>query len=114
MEFCATFLPDLTVSEADDRNALPKVESRIAELSRSGIRWVITRGARDVLCAEEGEVRRVNTRKIVPVNTIGSGDSVAAGMAFSLGGGNDLEQAVREGVRCGALNALQLKPGSLE
>jgi fructose-1-phosphate kinase PfkB-like protein len=51
---------------------------------------------------------------IVPVNTIGSGDSVAAGMAFALSKDATLRGAVIEGARCGALNAVVLKPGSLE
>jgi fructose-1-phosphate kinase PfkB-like protein len=114
VEFAATFLPNLTVSEADDSSALPAVKDKLAELSAKGGDFVLTRGARAILCARDGSIEAVEPPDIVPVNTIGSGDSVAAGMAFALSKDATLRGAVIEGARCGALNAVVLKPGSLE
>ena len=113
VEFCTTFLPGLPVSEADDSAALSAVKAKLQEMSASGTDWVITRGARDILCCSRGELTTVTPEKIVPVNTIGSGDSVTAGVAFALAGGADLITAVREGARCGALNAGLLRPGTI-
>ncbi|MDF1567086.1 MAG: PfkB family carbohydrate kinase [Spirochaetaceae bacterium] len=114
VEFAATFLPNLEVSEADDSSALQAVKEKLAELSVRGSDFVLTRGARAILCARNGLIETVDPPDIVPVNTIGSGDSVAAGMAFALSNGERLREAVIEGARCGALNAVLLKPGSLE
>lgn len=113
VEFSATFLPDLEVSEADDSAALPVVEKKLSELSKQGSDYVLTRGAREIYLASNGEVQTVTPPKVTPVNTIGSGDSVAAGMAFALAGGADLKTAVIEGAKCGALNATLLKPGTI-
>ena len=114
VEFASTFLPNLTVSETDDSSALPAVKEKLAELSVRGSNFVLTRGARAILCAGNGTIEAVDPPHIVPVNTIGSGDSVAAGMAFALSNGAPLREAVIQGGRCGAQNAVVLKPGSLE
>jgi 1-phosphofructokinase/tagatose 6-phosphate kinase len=113
VEFAATFLPDLKVSEADDTSALPDVEKKLQELSGKGSAYVLTRGAREILLADNGILDRVSPPGISPVNTIGSGDSVAAGTAFTLAGGTGLKEAVIEGARYGAANAELLKPGSI-
>lgn len=113
VEFSATFLPGMTVSEADDTAALPAVKEKLVELSATGTDWVITRGARDILCCSAGELSTFTPERLVPVNTIGSGDSVTAGVAFSLAAGADLMTAVREGARCGGLNARLLRPGTI-
>ncbi len=114
VEFCATFLKDIEVSEADDSAALSAVEAKLRELSSGPTDWVITRGAREIYCASRGEISTVTPETIVPVNTVGSGDSLAGGMAFALVSGASLVDAVTEGARCGGLNALQLKPGSID
>ena len=113
VEFAATFLPNLKVSEADDSSALDEVIKKLQDISLNGTDFVLTRGARDILMAENGRVETFSPPKIVPVNTIGSGDSVSAGIAFALSGGASLKDAVSEGARCGAENAKRLKPGSL-
>jgi 1-phosphofructokinase family hexose kinase len=113
VEFCATFLPGLEVSEADDSAALPAARKKLAELSSEGMDFVITRGAREILCAHQGEISAIAPRRITPVNTIGSGDAATAGMVFSLASGADLTSAAAEGARCGAANAALLKPGTI-
>ncbi len=113
VEFCATFLPDEPVSEADDSLALPAVENKLIELSMDGVDWVISRGAREILCCSGGKLNTFSPKKIVPVNTIGSGDAFTAGLAFSLAAGGDLIEAAKEGARCGSLNAQILRPGTI-
>ena len=113
VEFCATFLPELEVSEADDSSALPAAWEKLAELSADGMDFVITRGARDILCAHRGRLSTVAPKRISPVNTIGSGDATTAGMVHALASGADLAAAAAEGARCGAVNATLLKPGTI-
>jgi len=113
VEFTRTFLSDLKVSEADDTSALPQVKKKLTELSLEGINYVITRGAREIILAEKGSIDTVTPPRVTPVNTIGSGDAVAAGIAFSLSKGTSLKEAVIEGTRCGSANAKLLKPGSI-
>ena len=113
VEFCLTFLAHLTVSEADDTAALPEVKTKLAELSSDGIDYVITRGAREILCAHRGDLSSVSPPKITPMNTIGSGDAATAGIVHALAAGADLKAAVEEGARCGAANAELLKPGTI-
>ncbi len=113
VEFATTFLPNHTVSETDDSSALPDVKEKLQELSLNGTNYVITRGARDILLAENGVVENVTPPSVTPVNTVGSGDSVSAGMAFALSSGALLKEAAVEGARCGAANAILLKPGSI-
>jgi tagatose 6-phosphate kinase len=85
------------------------------ELRRRGAQWVvITEGARAVWVAGPDGVSRLQPPKLTPVNPIGSGDSFAAGMAWSLAGGSQMLDAVRIGIAAAGENALQLLPGRVE
>jgi 1-phosphofructokinase family hexose kinase len=112
-EFCATFLPGIRATEADDRAALPAVREELARRSLDGVDYVVTRGAREVLWASQGTVGTEPVPAIRPRNTIGSGDAATAGLAFALSAGASLREAVAEGVRCGTENALRLQPGTI-
>ncbi len=114
VEFCATFLKELTVSENDDSGVLDLVKAKLKELSAEGSSFVLTRGSRNILCAEKGKVMEIPVEKVVPVNTIGSGDAFAAGMTFALSRQASLTEAVKKGMECGAKNAMLLKPGSIK
>lgn len=113
VEFVDTFLPSLSASEKADSDALDAVEEEICRLSSNGPSYVITRGSRDVLYASNGLLGRITPPPIRALNTIGSGDAFCAGLAYSLARGLKLEESVREGVRCGSLNAGLLRPGTL-
>lgn len=85
------------------------------ELRRRGAEWVvITEGPRAVWVAGPNGVTRLQPPRITPVNPIGSGDTFAAGMAWSLAGGSNMLDAVRIGISAAAENALQLLPGRVE
>ncbi len=85
------------------------------ELRRRGAQWVvITEGARAVWVAGPEGVYRLQPPKLTPVNPIGSGDTFAAGMAWSLTGGSTMLDAVRIGIAAAGENALQLLPGRVE
>lgn len=113
VEFVTTFLPGVPVSETDDTDAIEAAKAEMGRLSSEGCDYVITRGSRELIYARNGRVGTLNPPGIKPVNTIGSGDAFCAGLSYKLAEGASLEVAVREGARCGAVNASLLKPGSL-
>ena len=107
-EFIATFAP-----------GNPPDKGKIASLCRElwtqyGCRIVLTRGSRSVWYAEAGNLGEFPVEGIEALNTTGSGDAFTAGLAAALGDGASLKEAVAEGARCGKLNALLLKPGSVK
>jgi len=114
VEFVETFLPNLSASEKADSGALEAVEEEICRLSSNGPDYVITRGGRDVLFASKGAAGRVAPPPARALNTIGSGDAFCAGLTYALARGFTLEESVREGARCGSLNAGLLRPGTIE
>lgn len=79
----------------------------VSKLERLGAeRVVITHGAREAW-AFDGQARwRVCPPRVQAVNPIGSGDSMLAGIVVGLLRGEDLADALRLGVACGAANAL--------
>jgi len=113
-EFVETFLPSLSVSEKSDSDALDAVKEEICRLSSKGPDYVITRGGRDVLYASKGVAGWITPPSIRVQNTIGSGDAFCAGLTYALARGSALEESVREGARCGSLNAGLLRPGTIE
>jgi fructose-1-phosphate kinase PfkB-like protein len=79
-----------------------------------GTRLVVTRGTAPTLYWDGSGLREQPVESVRALNPIGSGDSFTAGLAAILAEGGSLAEAVAEGSRLGALNALQLKPGSLK
>jgi len=80
---------------------------------RFGTELIVTRGAAPIWFSQDG---RAAEEPIVPVealNPTGSGDSFTAGLVFAIAEGASLRDAIREGARLGALNAANLKPGSI-
>ncbi|GAB1483757.1 1-phosphofructokinase [Treponema sp.] len=117
-EFIATYMPELLAAyrkgelgSSDLRDTVAEVALELARVH--GCRIVLTRGARSVWIVEEGNFSEIEIEMVEPVNTIGSGDAFTAGLASALEDGKNLKEAVQEGARCGRLNALQLKPGSI-
>ncbi len=113
-EFVSTFFPEKTkqgkfIGSEDD--ILPLAKEKAKELSLDGTALVITRGSKPVWVFNGGNFNEIEFTPVSPVNTTGSGDAFTAGLVSSLSDGDSLEKAVREGVRCGALNAEYMKPG---
>ncbi len=118
-ELLQTYAPEKAAA-AKAGAALPEAEIRdlVASVGRDcaerfGAALIVTRGPRPSLYWDGSALRECEAPSIVPVNPIGSGDSFAAGLAAALMGGASLAEAVAEGSRLGALNALNLKPGSI-
>lgn len=91
------------------------LQAAMLELNSRGARWVvITDGPQAVWVSSAGQVWQVQPPHISVVNPIGSGDSLAAGLAAALDQGADVLEAVRYGIAAAAYNATQLLPCRLD
>ncbi|MBO4439129.1 MAG: bifunctional hydroxymethylpyrimidine kinase/phosphomethylpyrimidine kinase [Spirochaetaceae bacterium] len=95
-----------------------QIKTLLAEIfAQYGLMSVITRGKEPVLAFDGKSFLSIDS-KCIPsekiVNTIGCGDAFAAGFASVLAETGGFEEAVRQGIKCGALNAMTLQPGSIE
>ena len=74
---------------------------------------VVTHGAAGAWLVTGEQVWHYQPPRITPVNPIGSGDAVTAGICRQLEQGKAMPEAVRYGVACGAANALTLIAGTV-
>lgn len=72
--------------------------------TRAGI-VVVSRGRDGAVCARGDRVWRVTPPEIVLRSTVGSGDSMVAGLAVALARGDDLERGLALGTAAGAATA---------
>jgi tagatose 6-phosphate kinase len=105
-ELAATF--GVTIqTDADLRDAM----RRCAD---AGAKWVVTTMGKDGAAATDGRsFWRIHAPAIEAVNPIGSGDSVAAGLAAALVRRLDLPEACRLAIACGSANALTERAGEV-
>lgn len=81
-------------------------------LSEEGVEWpVVSLGAQGVVAADRDRVLHGHVVVPNPVNAVGSGDCLVAGMAVAIARGDRLESALRLGVACGAANAMSSETG---
>jgi tagatose 6-phosphate kinase len=84
----------------------------IRRLIELGPGWcVVTQGKEGAIVSDGQRFWRVRSPALRAVNPIGSGDSVAAGLASAIARGQRLPEAARLGIACGAANAMTLLPG---
>jgi len=114
-EFAETLFPDQKFREHDeDSDTAEAVKNKMIALWNDlGIITILTRGVQPILYCSDGKIESAETGMVTPINTIGSGDSFTAGLTASLIEGNPLLEAIHTGQKCGRLNALQIKPGSI-
>jgi 1-phosphofructokinase family hexose kinase len=106
-ELARTLKKDL---QSDD-----ELQQAMLDLNAQGARWVIiTDGPRPVWVSSAGQTWKLQPPLIHVVNPIGSGDSLAAGLAMKLDSGTDVLEAVRYGIAAAAENATQLLPCRLD
>ncbi|HEX4144974.1 MAG TPA: PfkB family carbohydrate kinase [Pirellulales bacterium] len=87
----------------------------MAELNDRGAEWVvISNGRHDVWARDGHDVYRVRPPVIEAVNPIGSGDCLAAAMAWQIDQGAPVLDALRAGIAAASLNAAQLLPARLD
>ncbi len=116
-EFVSTFFPEFSIGEHEENSELKvMVKEKMKELfNLYGIKTILTRGAMPVLFIDSDTViKEEGIQTVKPVNTIGCGDAVTAGLAYKLNMGTNLDEAVRFGIECGSKNAALLRPGVIK
>jgi ribokinase len=83
------------------------LRSRCLRLAGRGCAVIVTCGARGAVYAWRGELREQPAPRIHAVDTVGAGDACTAAIAAALDRGEDVRQAVREGVAAGSLACLR-------
>ena len=109
-EFAATFT-ETPLSEESDVPV--RVRDEMVRLAAAGTEVVLTNGSRPALIVADGVVEEIDVEPLTPVNTIGCGDAVTAGLAAGLRRGQSVHEALSLGLACAAQNAVQVKPGTL-
>jgi tagatose 6-phosphate kinase len=85
------------------------------ELISRGAKWVIaTRGRNATLVTDGKSFWQLNTPAVQVISAIGSGDSFAAGLAAGLVQGNEVPEACKLAVACGAANAMTPDAGHID
>jgi len=117
-ELLQTYAPELAAAGRSGKADEGAMRDLVADAGREykeryGSYLVVTRGSRPTLFWDGQALRECPTQPVKVLNPIGSGDSFNVGVATALEDGASIADAVAEGTRLGALNALQLKPGSI-
>lgn len=106
--------PNVTEAEALLGRPLPDMVAVVRaarELADGGIgAVVISMGERGSICATGGRVLHVVPPSVERVSTVGSGDSLVAGIAIALAEGRELGEGLRLGTAAGAATAMS--PGT--
>lgn len=96
----------------DDRQLLDAMRS----LNRAGAEWVVvSQGEHPVWMTSESDAYRLHSIPVErAVNPIGSGDAMAAGIAWAIRDGRSMVDAVRFGIAAAVENLLQLETCRLD
>lgn len=91
------------------------VRAAMAEIRERGAEWVVvTDGPGPVMALGPEGLRTLHPPAVKAVNPIGSGDSVAAGIARELDRGGDPVEGLRLGIAAAAQNATGFLPGRID
>ena len=104
-EFCQTF-GGSTLSEEELEKA---VTSKSEELQNI---IVVTRGEKATIAAEKGTSYRCESEKVEVLNSTGCGDAFSAGFLYEYLKSKNIEESLKKGTNCAALNAQTIVPGS--
>jgi 1-phosphofructokinase family hexose kinase len=86
----------------------------IREVCQRGAEWVVaSQGAKSLLAGCNGKFGIFHPAKVPAVNPIGSGDCLAAGLAWGIGNGMEMFEAIRFGMAAAAENAAMMLPARL-
>ena len=92
-----------------------EVDRAARGLLAEGAGWIlITRGPRSARLLGAESAWEIHPPKLKPVNPIGSGDCVTAGLLKGLLDGASVPDAAALGMACGAANALTLTPSDVD
>jgi len=102
-----------TVGMTIDSDA--SLKDAIGKLIAAGPKWVVvTAGAGKTVVSDGKKFWRLATPSVRVISPIGSGDSFAAGLAAAVSTGQEVPQACRLAVACGAANAMTSFAGHLQ
>ena len=115
-EFASTFLDDTTFKESNDNEKkIDAVKQMMLDINNKFRTTVIlTRGKFGTLYTDKNEIFELMPDAIMPVNTIGSGDSFTAGFASIWSENQSIENCIKKAHECARLNALNIRPGSIK
>jgi tagatose 6-phosphate kinase len=92
-----------------------QLHSAMLELNARGAEWVvISDGPRPAWASSRDQIFCLSPPRVEPVNPIGSGDCLAAGIAWALTENSDTLAALRQGMGAAAYNVGQLLPARLD
>jgi 1-phosphofructokinase family hexose kinase len=101
----------LDIGRADDEHII----ALLARWERHGVACgVVTDGPNPVLMRHRGRLYRATPPAIEPVNPIGSGDSLLAGLVDGWLAGHPAESLLRRAVACAVSNALVWDAGAID
>jgi fructose-1-phosphate kinase PfkB-like protein len=101
----------LGVSDPSDRQVAQMLDGWV----RHGVRAaLVTDGPRPILARVSGRAYRVTPPVVEPVNPIGSGDCLLAGLTNGWLSGLEGESLLRHGVACAVANALTWDAGAID
>jgi len=87
----------------------------MAQLNERGAQWaIVSNGRHDVWARDGRQAYRMRPPAIVAVNPIGSGDCLAAAMAWQIDAGASVLEALPVAVAAASINAGQLLPARLD
>jgi tagatose 6-phosphate kinase len=91
------------------------LRSAMRQLIDRGAQWVVTtRGSEATIITNGKSFWSVNTPKVKVISAIGSGDAFAAGLAAAIVRGEEMPDACKLAVACGAANAMTPFAGHIE
>lgn len=94
-------LKDLTGEEAEDLEQQKRILLSILDKYKVEV-IVLSLGPEGALLATKGEVRHFPAPQVEHVSSIGAGDSMVAGIVYSLSTGEPVENAILYGLACGS------------
>ncbi|MBS2535278.1 carbohydrate kinase family protein [Catenulispora sp. NF23] len=107
LEACDYVLPN--EAEALALTGTATVDAALAGFVKAGVVTPVVKRGRDGATARTGtELHNARLTPLVPVDTVGAGDSFDAGFLAAVLNGDDLDQALAIGCACGALSTREV------
>ncbi|MFD2518925.1 1-phosphofructokinase family hexose kinase [Salinimicrobium flavum] len=94
-------LEDLVGEKAGDEQEQKELLLKVLEKYPIKV-IVLSLGAKGAILATKGSVRHFPAPTVEHISSIGAGDSMVAGMVYSLSRGDELEKAILYGLACGS------------
>jgi len=92
-----------------------QVMAAMRDLNQAGAQWVlVTQGGQPALVSSPEGCYRITPPRVQPVNTIGAGDCLAAGIAWGVTQGLTVVEAICLGMAAAVENVIQLLPARLD